>query len=228
MIKQEELERTFKSYIKSPYVLGLVMMHLIYTTLVTLVVFSFVLFIIFFLLLFSQVYIGWRAWKQGWEYEKYRRLMNLFLFFNLGISLLMPFFFVYFGTLYFWAGLIFYLSYVIFLFSKAKVIADGMYKPSESKIWKIYLVSIVIIGFIGIPGYYMPSSGLFLDLMSEEVKDIYYPEVLYLMGLVLTFLLPILLYPKKTEVEEQPQGRKKLSRANRKALKKRESVQVRK
>ncbi|WP_019156339.1 hypothetical protein [Robertmurraya massiliosenegalensis] len=48
MIKQEELERTFKSYIKSPYVLGLVMMHLIYTTLVTLVVFSFVLFIIFF------------------------------------------------------------------------------------------------------------------------------------------------------------------------------------
>ncbi|OCA84031.1 hypothetical protein A8F94_14945 [Bacillus sp. FJAT-27225] len=226
MFDWEEVERTFKNYLNYGQVAGPVMMYVMIAPVVSLIVASWVLFFIFTIVLFLQLFIGWRVWRSGLERESHQRVMAFFMFFNFGLHAVMPLFFFTFGTIYFYISLGIYLLLLFFLFTKTKVIAEAIHDPADSWIGKGFLIATVVIAFIAIPGQYRPSEGIIMQLMDNKVKAIYLPTAMYLLGLLLTFLVPVFFYPAQFEVgaaDDHPKGRKKLSRAERKALKARKA-----
>ncbi|WP_043932614.1 hypothetical protein [Bacillus sp. EB01] len=216
----QEVERTFKNYLNYGNVIGPITMYLIITPMVSLIVSSALLFIFFTILLFMELFAGWRSWRSGVDRQSHQRVMGFFMLFNFGLHAVMPLFFFTFGTIFFYISLAIYLILLVFLFTKTKVIAEGIHNPAESWIGKAFLIAAVIIVFFAIPGDARPTEGLIMRLMDNKVKAIYLPTAMYLLGLLITFILPVFFHPVQFEAaEELPKGRRKLSRAERKALK---------
>jgi hypothetical protein len=222
MRESEDMERTFKNYLKYGYVVGPLIMYLIMTPMISLIVSSLVLFIIFTLLLFLQLLIGWRVWENGVDLDAHHRVMGFLLIFNFGLHAVMPFFFISFGTIFFYISLAIYLLLLGFLFTKTKAVAEGINNPSKSLIGKAFLIGAGVIIFVAIPAHSIPREGLIIQLLDDKMKGFYIITAMYLIGLLITFILPVFFYPVQTkaeELEELPKGRRKLSRAKRKALK---------
>ena len=216
---EQEVEGTFKNFLKSGYVFGLLTMYLILTPMFSLIVSSLVFFIILTILLFIQLFIGWRVWRNGLDLEIQHRVMGFFIIFNFGLHGVMPFFFFSFGTIFFYFSLAIYLLLLGFLFTKTKIIAEGIHNPRKSIIGKAFLIAAIVIVFIAIPADGRRGEGLIIQLLDDRIEEFYVKSALYLLGLLLTFVLPVFFYPVQSTSEEHPKGRRKLSRAKRKALK---------
>ncbi|ALC91665.1 hypothetical protein AM500_19160 [Bacillus sp. FJAT-18017] len=215
----QEVERTFKNYLNYGNVIGPITMYLIITPMVSLIVSSFLLFILFTILLLLELFAGWRSWRSGVDRQSHQRMIGFFMILNFGLHAVMPLFFLSFGTILFYISLGTYLLLLFFLITKTKVIAEGIHNPAESWIGKAFIITAAIIVFVAIPADARPTEGLIMRLLDDKVKQIYIITSMYLVGLVITFVLPVFFYPADFKAEEQPKGRRKLSRAERKALK---------
>ncbi len=222
----QEVDRTFINYLNYGFVMGHFVLYVLYAPIISLIVYSLVLFIILTVIYFIQFIIGWRVWKNGLEIDLQNRLMGFFTIFNFGFYSVMPLLSLTFGSIFFWISLSIYLILLGFLFVKTKTVAEGIHDPKESKIGKAFIIGAILIVFIAIPARYNVPEGIVMSLLNHNQKEFYVFTALYLLGLLITFVLPVFFYPVQHKLEEPPKGRRKLSRAKRKALKEKRRKQI--
>ena len=155
---------------------------------------------------------------------RFNALTGFLAFLNIGAIAILPLLHFTFGSIFFWVLSIFYFIYFGIILFKRKIFVNYIHNPYPSKIALGIFIAISIIMFmgglaIGAPGQY----GFILYYLSETGQAIYIYSVLYAIGLIMTTLALIMLYPINKEYEEQPRRRKKKSRAQRRkeALKQR-------
>ena len=214
----QEIERTFNSYLKYGHVIGLFIAYLILTPIVSLILSSMVLFILLTLLLFLQLAVGWRLWRKGMDRQEHQRVMGFMMIGSFGLHSGIPFFYYSFGTIYFLISAAIFLVLLGLLFAKTKAIAQGIHNP-KSFIGKAFIFATAAIMLFAIPAYDRPTEGVIMQLLDGRTKELYIITSMYLLGLILTFILPVFFYPVQKVAEEHPKGRRKPSRAERKTLK---------
>lgn len=209
-------ERTIKNFFLHSNVFMIIVFWLFFGAFCSLVSFSMGLFILFIFICVVELAIAWSWWKKGMESVRFNTIINFIAILNIGFYAVMPLIEFAFGSIIFLVVSAIYLAVLGFTIVKKHLIADGILNLKDSKIGIGAMIAIVVIMIIG--GFGASRVGqerFFLSQLSDFQHKIYAFSVMYLIGLWLTFISPVIFKHKEAKAEAENPLRRKTSRAQR-------------